>query len=176
MELKYYVYLISSLPMLHFGARPPFSYARFIAACEGLIPLGETDALRALNLAVQDAVSVGRPILKKWREFDTALRNEMVKIRASRRKIDPSKHLRADGYTEARLHQAVLQAYRNPSPIDGEKALDQEKWHYLDDLSLGHYFDFDALVIYGLKLLVLEKWEKIRSADGTALAEEAIQA
>lgn len=175
MESRYYVYLISSLPMLHLGAKPPFSFERFLAMCEGLILEKEMEALKELNLTDTDSLIAGHSTLKKWYEFDMALRNELVKIRASRRHLDPSRYLRADGYTEAHLYQAAFTAYRNPSPLEGEKALDQERWRFLEELLQGHYFDFDVLIIYGLKLLLLEKWEKIGTADNAALVEAALQ-
>jgi hypothetical protein len=35
---EFYPYLIASLPMLHFGMKPPFSFERFLEICDRLIP------------------------------------------------------------------------------------------------------------------------------------------
>ena len=51
--------------------------------------------------------------------------------------------------------------------------LDQARWAKLDELSFGHYFDLEALIIYAYKLRLLERWEKIRTADKERLLENA---
>ena len=58
-----------------------------------------------------------------------------------------------------------MAAYRTPSVIEAERAIDQERWRALDDIALGHYFDIDALIVYAYKLKILERWETIRVAD-----------
>jgi hypothetical protein len=170
--MSYYVYLISSLPMLHFGAKPPFSSERFLKMCEELIP--ETD-LKVLEPLTLDPLPIGERegvrgkctifTLARWFDFDTALRNELVKIRASRKHIDPAKYLRKDSLSEPSVAHAAMNAYRNTSILEAEKMLDQERWRFLDEISFGHYFDIDFLVIYALKLRILERWEKIDTFD-----------
>jgi len=171
----YYVYLISSLPMLPFGAKPPFSFERFLEKCQGLIPDEETDLLKALGETGVPGYRGSQPTLRRWSVFDTALRNELVRIRASRRHSDPFRYLRQDGYTEPWIAHMATNAHRNPSILDAEKALDQERWRLLDELECGHYFDLDFLLVYGLKLLILERWERIAGADKASLLEEALQ-
>lgn len=174
MDSKYYIYLISSLPMLHLGTRTPFSYEKFLSMCETLIPGEEVSVLRRLDITAEEIPPGCHPALKKWHEFEMALKNELARIRASRKKTDPYKYLRQDGYPEPHLRQAALQAYRNPSPLDGEKAMDQERWRFLDELSQGHYFDSAILIIYALKLSILIKWDKIHAANGPELVESMI--
>ena len=40
------------------------------------------------------------------------------------------------------------------------------RWEKLDGLSVGHYFDIDWLVVYMLKLLVLERNGKMTKEEG----------
>ena len=44
----------------------------------------------------------------------------------------------------------------------------------MDELATGHYFDLDFLISYALKLLILERWERINSADKPRLLEEVL--
>ncbi|MCK9572168.1 MAG: hypothetical protein M0Q96_02695, partial [Candidatus Omnitrophica bacterium] len=91
----YYTYLISSLPILNFSAKLPFSLENFFDKCRNLIPDDELEVLR--NLYGQNSYSSGAGqvgSLKEWVNFEVALRNELVRARASRKKIDPSKFLR----------------------------------------------------------------------------------
>jgi len=117
----------------------------------------------------------GSEVLKKWKDFDIALRNELVKVRAARKKIDPLKYLRQDEYSEPQIVHIAALSLRNPSIFEAEKALDLERWRLLDELSLGRYFDFDTLIIYALKLLILERWAKIGIADKERIMQETLR-
>ncbi|KPK97741.1 MAG: hypothetical protein AMJ95_07530 [Omnitrophica WOR_2 bacterium SM23_72] len=171
----YYIYFICSLPMLHFGAKPSMGVERFIQLASELLSQEDVRILKACTQKNIYEHKMEQPTLNKWLTFDTALRNELVKVRSSRKKTDPAKYLRQDGYTEPAISHLALNAYRSPSILEGERMLDMERWRFLEGLSLGHYFDLDFLIVYTLKLLMLERWEKIRTADKEQLLEEAIK-
>jgi hypothetical protein len=109
------------------------------------------------------------PLMMRWHEFETALRNELVRLRSQRQKVDPARYLRHDGSIDARITHIAMSAYKNPSPLEAERILDAERWILLDELQAGHYFDFDYLVAYCLKLKIMERWQAIISADKEAL-------
>jgi hypothetical protein len=163
----YYIYLISSLPMLHFGAKPPFTMENFFSVCAELISADDLDAVKN---SLKDFGTGG------YHDFETALRNELVRIRAQRKHLDASKFLRSDGYADQRISHIAAGACRNPSVIDQERMLDLDRWRFLDELSIGHYFDIESLMIYARKLSILEKWERVRAADANKLLEEALTA
>ena len=172
----YYTYLIASLPALQFGMKPPFSFETFLDMCKDLVSEYDLAILKS-------AVHIGKgdyerdvPALRKWHEFDTALRNELIKVRAARKRLDAARFLRSDSNHEAQFTQIALNTYRNPSILDSERMLDQERWRALDRCALGHHFDLDILIVYAHKLLILERWERIDAADGAALLEEVLQA
>lgn len=174
-----YVYLLSSLPSLQFGAKPPFSFAKLLELSQGLISDEDIEALKAFRAAelAGAAYEGDRQVLKAWYVFETALRNELVKIRASRKKIDQAKYLRREHCVECAdpaLTHLALAAHRNPSLLEGEKMLDAERWHEADELAIGHYFDFDSYFAYAQKLLILERWENIRAQDKHKLLEEVL--
>jgi hypothetical protein len=170
----YYPYLISTLPMLNFGMRPPFSGDKFLEICRQFIPEADIEAIKKAVISGEYITTDIHPTLKKWQEFDTNLRNELVKIRCLHKHIAPEKYLRADGYVEAHIIHLATAAHRTPDILEAEKLLDQGRWYFLDALSLGHYFDFDFLLVYALKLLILERWDKIMTADKEAVLEEAL--
>lgn len=170
----YYIYLVSSLPMLHFGAKPPLSLERFIQLAGELLSQEDVRILEACTQKNIYEQRIDQPTLNQWRAFDGALRNELVKVRSSRKKTDPAKYLRQDGFTEPSISHLALNAYRSPSILEGERMLDMERWRFLDELSIGHYFDLNVLIVYALKLMILERWEKIRTADKEQLLEELI--
>jgi hypothetical protein len=169
-----YVYLISSLPMLHFGSRPPFSFERFIQTCRDLLPQADIKVLEASSIYGEYDYNTDQPSLKNWQEFDTVLRNELVKIRAARKHIEPTAYLRREGYAPPYITYIAMNAHRATSILEAERMLDQERWRALEDISIGHFFDLDLLVVYAHKLLILQRWERIRSRDRSAALEEAI--
>jgi len=172
----FYTYLIASLPMLHFGMKPPFSFERFLDVCRQFIPKKDFQLLRTLPQP-EHYVEKGtrQRSIQKWIEFDGALRNELVRIRATKKHIDPAMYLRPDGYTGSSLAPAGMAANITTSVLDAEKTLDETRWKALEELATGHYFDLDVLITYAYKLLLLQRWEDIRSADGTILLEQALQ-
>lgn len=152
---NFYTYLLSSLPMLHFGERPPFTSAKLLKLCKELIPEKDFAVL-------SDLENKG---FSKWSDFDTSLRNELVKIRASRKRLDSEKYQRPEGNPQTGLMHVALGAHRNPSLIEAEKILDLARWHFLDEMENGHFFDLDVLIAYVLKLRILERWERVNTVD-----------
>jgi hypothetical protein len=170
---NFYPYLISSLPALIFGNNPPFSFERFLDICWEFIPEKDFMLLKALPQADRYQVQEKRRhILKEWIAFDTTLRNELAKVRAAHKQVDPQSYLRSDGYSGSSLAQVVLAAQKNPSLLEAERTLDLERWRALDEFLFGHYFDLDCLIVYAYKLLILQRWERIVTADKAGLLEK----
>ena len=152
--------------MLNFSLKPPFSLAEFFIKCKDLIPETEIELIR--NICYQEPYllnSASEDTLGKWANFEIALRNELVRARARRKKIDPLKFVRLPDPSEAYISHVAMAAYRSASILEGEKILDLARWNFLDSLSYGHYFDLDFLLIYALKLKILQRWDKIQKAD-----------
>jgi len=172
---SYYTYFISSLPMLQFGNPPGLTLNDFLSRCVEFIP-GRDAALikEALSPDGYALNAFGPVTLLKWREFDLALRNELVKARALRKKVDPAGFLRNDTHFDMNITHIAQAALRHTSILEAERYLDLERWKALDEISRGHYFDLDFLLVYGLKLAILERWVKIESADKAQLAAKVL--
>lgn len=166
---NYYYYLIASLPMLQLGMKPPFSHKEFLKKCRGLVSDGD---MGFIEKEIEDRSAV----LKEWNRFDKCLRNELVKYRAVKRQKDPeyyiNKEVSFDPFIAALSHLAV----KEDSPLDAELYLDRVRWDKLDELEIGHYFDIDYLVIYGLKIKILERWFRINSGSGMDVLEDMLGA
>lgn len=161
---RLHTYFISSLPTLFFPGKTPVSFEEFILLSEKFIPIQEVEVLKKISISGEYKSKNMPKVFKKWQDFDISLRNELVKIRSNRRHQDFSKYLRSQGEA-AFLSVSLVNIVRNPALIEVEKSLDLERWHFLDELTFGHFFDLDFLIIYGLKLLLLERWEIIEHAD-----------
>ncbi len=161
----YYPYLMASLPFLQFGAKPPFPSEALIDMCEGFTSDADTERIKMAYLSLDADYDAGQPTLKAWHDFETALRNELVRLRATKRRADPIKYLREDGHISPYALHTAFQASKTVSPIESERLLDEEGWRALEELEVGHYFDVDKLIIYAYKLFLLEKWHNIKTAD-----------
>ena len=158
--------------MLHFGMRAPLSFEQFLELCRGIISDRDIEVLESLPHIDGYIYDDKNPTLKKWHAFDTALRNALVRIRAGRKHVDPARYLRHDGYEDPMIFNIAMNAYKNPSILESEMILDRERWHKLDELSVGHYFGIDILIIYALKLLILERWNRIETDEGSKVLED----
>jgi len=171
----YYTYLISSLPTLSFVSRPPFSLEDLFTKCKGLIPEIEIELLRSAcykGTTFLNPAATG--ILGKWANFEILLRNELARLRARRKKVDVLKFIRLPDDSEAYISHIAMIAYRSTSIMEAERILDQARWDFLESLSLGHYFDFDFLMVYLLKLKILDRWDKVQQADKEHLFNQVV--
>lgn len=171
----YYTYLISSLPVLNFDMLPPFSFGSFLSKCEGLVSEKDLGVLSGLSLNEADETLFKTNMVKEWLFFEKALRNELAKIRVARKHESSEKYVRTDIGYDSYAAGIASAAARTRSVLDAEKSLDSARWKKLESLSEGHFFDFDFLVIYGYKLLILERWERVRSSDKKKLIEASLK-
>jgi hypothetical protein len=155
--------------------KPPFSYERFLELCDGWIPGADYHELCHLPEPVQDQDTGERhAALMRWVQFDTAMRNDLVRIRAARKQVDPSRYLRPGGEGGAVITPAGIPGGTSGSLLETEKILDEIRWKALEGFKTNHYFDLEALVPYACQLLILLRWEQIQKADGSALLEHAL--
>ena len=160
--------------MLHFGSGIPFTFNAFLDKCDGIISESDIEIIKSLQSIDRTDYDTTHPTLRKWRAFDRTLRNELAVIRASRKHVDPARYLRKDGSGEQSVKTIAMNAYKNPSILESEKLLDEARWQALNELTIGHYFDIDFLLAYAQKLLILEKWERINTANKTQALEEIV--
>ncbi|MFH1782598.1 MAG: DUF2764 family protein [Candidatus Omnitrophota bacterium] len=160
MRDKYY-YLVSSLPFLEFGTKPPFSYSGFLKLCEG--QLSEEDLNSDTNLT-----------LIEWKKFERNLKNELVKVRAEKRSVDAINFIQGEHYPDPDTMHMAHWAINQDDILDTEASLDRFRWEKLEELKKGHYFDIDILIIYALQIKILERWNIIDSQDGVKILKELV--
>lgn len=140
--------------------------------CGESIPDEDLEVVKTSSISGEYADVKMPEALKRWRAFDTALRNEIAKARAGHKHIDAARYLRRAESFDPSLAHITTSAHRSASILEGERILDEARWRALDELAAGHYFDIDHLIVYSHKLLILEKWERIRGADQARLVED----
>ncbi len=162
-----YYYFVASLPTLFWDATPPFLAEEFLEKSRSY--LNETDERLLEDLLDPGADGPGHfknSLLETWQKFSHDLRNELAYARAVKAGKDPTRFLRGPLAGEFSLTEIVRQATGTDDPLSAEKVLDFYRWQYLEDLGRFHYFDFESLLVYGLKLQILERYQHIRSTQG----------
>jgi len=171
--IGFYPYLISSLPFLEFGQSPPWSEDDFLGLVARYVSLADYAIIE--NLVKDKQPPEKHPVVEKWNNFEVALRNELARVRAARKRVSFEKYLRLAKEEGPNLSDVVAHALRNPNPIEVEKALDLLRWDFLNQLSFRNCFDLAAIVVYALKLRILWRWEKIKKADSEALLRSLLK-
>lgn len=150
-----YYYLAASLPMLSLEHPPTIRYARFHALCEEHLSSADLAGLGELETA-PDA-QARHPFVSAWRKCDSALRNAVARLRAQRLSKDPAPYLRP-GQEDSDAERAATEAFARPSPLDRNLALDRFRWLQLDALTGYNIFSGTAVLAYGVKLQMAERW------------------
>jgi len=69
----------------------------------------------------------------------------------------------------------VVSAAQADNPLLVERRIDLARWEKLEELELQHYFDLQFLIVYYLKLQILNKWDSIRAEKGRAVLDELLK-
>lgn len=174
MIMREYYYLIAGLPMLEFGMKMPFSYKDFVLRCQGELCSRDMDVIRRATIAPCEQIDDALGILREWKNFDLALRNEIAKTRAIKKRKDSVQYIRGESYLDPYIAAFIHWAVGQDSPLEAERALDRLRWDKLEESGKSHYFDIDFIVIYALKLQILERWERINSEGGMEILQGLI--
>ena len=104
-------------------------------------------------------------VWQAYSSWETALRNELARQRAQRLGLDPDPFLR-DAPFYSGLSAMVKEALGAGTPMAVETALDRRRWSCLEELETGTQFDLGRLIVYRLKLLLLERKDQFRPEPG----------
>jgi hypothetical protein len=85
--------------------------------------------------------------------------------RAQKLGISPDPFLREAPFY-AGLPAMVKEALNAGTPKAAEIALDRRRWSYLEELETGTQFGLGRLIVYRLKLLILERKDRFRPEAG----------
>lgn len=164
--MSQYYFLVSSLPYLLPRSDGPIDYPSFLETCRVHLSEKELVALEACLLG-SGADNLGlHPLLDRWIRWEMALKNELVLLRAHNLKIEPEKWVR-DVNGPAGLFDLAREAVHLDNPLEAENLLNDVRWAFADELGVGHFFDFEALLVYSLKLQILERQRIFTREKGT---------
>ncbi len=168
-----YYYLVASLPHLQFGAAPRLTPGEFLRRCAAQVSPAHYRILAEVKPFQTQPAKTGLALLDRWYERERALRNALASERAKRLGVTAAGHLR-DFRPDPRLAEIARQLLALDSPLAADEALDRARWRFLEELAFGHYFDLEALVVYRLKLRILERRARFDPTVGAALLDRML--
>lgn len=147
-----YYYFVSQLPLLIFGEKPYVGSGNFLAEAQKW--LSGKDLSMMLKVSINDFYTKGddNKALKKYKDFERNLREEIASFR--------SKENQEIGFSNLNL--------REGTPLETEQRLLLLRWKFIEGLEEGHFFDLDILILYFLKLQVLERLLSFDKEKGMA--------
>jgi len=169
-----YYFLCASLPMLAFGSKPPMSNEDFVRQSTGNVTVGDSEILLSARLLPGKKVKKNYPALKVWVGFETMLRNEMVNFRSKKLGKDPLDYFRGEYVPAPNLTRIVLEASGEETPLEVERRIDTARWEKLEEIQQQHFFDLQFLVVYFLKLQILNKWDNMKTEKARKILRELL--
>lgn len=142
---KYY-YLVSLLPTLYFDKEPEITMDFFLTEAEKWANRRDFDLLSGLDLDEVTSHPSDPQSLKAYKAIELAIRNDLVAWRREKR-----------AGREHKPGAFPLSAIKDSNPLQVEKNLLKLRWDFLTEKQLDHHFDLEALVLYRLKLEILER-------------------
>jgi len=141
-----FYYLISSLPRLEFGQAGPITGEEFLNECSKWLSQKDLLFLSSQDLKVNELTASGPFAAKVFNEFSNDL-NQALSIRR--------RALKGEGA----LKQSALldDIFDQKDPLSMELKILKIKWDLLDEARTDYHFDLNVLIVYFLKLQILER-------------------
>lgn len=165
MNLTQYYYLVASLPLLFFADSPPFKSQAWLDLCREQVSEDDYALLSRITFNELTPRPGDHAVWQAYSSWETALRNELARQRAQRLRLSPDPFLR-DAPFYSGLPAIVKEALNAGTPKAVETALDGRRWSYLEELETGTQFGLGHLIVYRLKLLLLERKNRFRPEPG----------
>ncbi len=154
-----YYYALASLPYLRFDAERIPSEGEFLDVARSWCSDRDFAVIAASSLDPLGSES-SHPLVKRFLNWETGLRNELVRQRAAELERDGQENIRrgenGDDYSaRSGLADSVRASIQAETPLRADEMLDELRWSYIEDLEVGHFFTIEQMLTYYLKLQIL---------------------
>ena len=175
-----YYYLVSQLPYLIYGQKPPMSPEAFRDFARPFLSSQDAALLDLVDLDPQPvkradegkasyaelSPKCGSDFIDGWREWERALRLNLARHRAIKAKREGTASVEppntpADAATLATRAMAAAE-----SPLEGEILIDKARWGAIETLQGLDYFGRNTVYAYLLKLFILQRKASFQTEIG----------
>lgn len=95
------------------------------------------------------------PVLSGFSNFNLKLKNQLKARRDSKKESSDT--------SPKKINISILE---DANPLEQEIQIMTLQWQEVEQLSVGHFSDFDALVAYKIKLMLMERWWSFDKTKG----------
>ena len=166
-----YYFLIASLPQLEIGGSAPMTVAEFDGILGENLP--EKEQKKIFAYAGKKDYPPSCAVYRRMALFEEYLRTCIARKRAERAGIQFETQDPEEYYSEVDF--GLAHAASCTDPLEREYMIDRLRWAHLEELALGHDFDFDALCIYRVQLFIVNKYAGFRNEAGTVNFSAALE-
>ena len=172
MKEQYY-YVITSLPSLSLSEELPIRKDDFLANCKQYLKKTDFDILESVSLFDAEENEVSLDVIRRFFRWERGVRNVLVRLRAESLGLEPDEFIRDEIFDH---FQALLaeEAFNADSPLVAEEILNKARWRYLDELEFEHYFDIERLIIFFIKLQILERISSFDAVKGREIMNAVV--
>ena len=160
-----YYYTVSSLPYLDFDAEPVITMHEFIDICHSTLTKNDFETIESVSLSELEGMESSVPIVDRWISWESSLRNELVKLRGVSLGIESDRYLK-DAEINTEAPGIARSAFKMESPLAAEEAINKARWDFLNEIDVGHYFDLEKIIVYSLRLKILERKKMFTIENG----------
>lgn len=163
-----YYYIVATLPYLTFSGSLEQDVDGFMGFVKSMLPEKQYSLLEA----VRSGSASGHPFVEAAQNFEAELSAELARNRALALGLDPNQYKQA---SDPRTGEKARQCASMENPLEAENAVMRFTWDFLDGLESGHFFDLERLIVHLLKLILLERKNKLTEERGTSRYAETYQ-
>lgn len=150
---KYY-YIVASLPFLKFNEKTYLNRESFLAEASKWLTASDFNILSKVDVDDFYFRRGDCELLREYKNFESALRQEIALTRKAQEKEKPAELLKS----------YLLEG----SPLGIEKKLLKFRWDFIEEKEQDNYFNLEFLIMYFLKLQILERLFTFDKDKGTA--------
>lgn len=161
---KYY-YMVAQLPTLVFDREPVMDIKAFLEEAGKWLSRRDLKVLMIADVFGLKPVTQGPTVLKEYQTFEIRFRNALAEWRRTRRS---GEELRMPGFP--------LSLVKEGNPLDVEKNLLKYRWDFIEAMEGGHDFDLELIILYYLKLQILQRLSVFDGEKGIAAYDGIVSA
>jgi len=166
-----YYYFTATLPYLDFDSIPPMPDEDFLNECERLLAEDDFSVVQGF-LSQREKLNSHNDAVNALAQYNRDFRNEIVWFRTQKVHKDSGDAMRKTRAGSLSIVEAIQQASKIPNLLEAEKFLDKARWQHWDHFLMGLQGGLESIIVYGLKLKILNRYNEINSPKGSEIFEE----
>ena len=166
--MSVYYYLVSSLPMLRFDDQAPFTSETFLQLCNQHLSHTDYELISEARFRLHGSEVPHHSLLAAWYRFWHSTNLLLTQERARKLGLESEHYKTGSTFFESDSSDVVRDVLSAEHPLQAETVLLESYWKKLDWMETNHLFDIEFLLVYRLKLQILERKDLFTPLEGNA--------